>query len=507
MDLDDPQRLLFQKIGTPSRFAQHVSKPMTGYQWMPGKHLLYLEQRVLAHLNDTENQSFLQVNMPPRHGKTAFTSVFLPAWILGMYPEKRVMLVTYSDDFSIQWGGSVRNILKTFGKDLFNRTVDKTMSSNGNWRMEGSFGGMLAVGIGGGIAGQGADVLIMDDVIKNAEEAASPTTKAKHYAEYTQNIRPRLEPGGMMINVQTRWAEDDLSGQIELTSGPQSDDWERIVFPAVCEPPDGYEGEEDDYRDIIGRKPGEPLWPERWTLEALHRIRNLNELTPATWDALYQQRPVPRGGSMFPTDCWQKYPWGEQPQIRSECYATVRVWDLASSQDSGDWSVGLLMGVDYRNHFYILDVKRFRKHPQGIEQEILHCAQEDGVGTAIRIEQERSGAGSIVVENYKRLLARWDVDGRKPVGTKENRASIYSAKAGSQMIYLPDDGPWVKEYIEECRRFPRGRYDDQVDCSVYAYDHLAALGGGSTLWTPSDLGRLMTEADMNALLGQLVRSA
>jgi predicted phage terminase large subunit-like protein len=164
------------------------------------------------------------------------------------------------------------------------------------------------------------------------------------------------------------------------------------------------------------------------------------------------------------------------------------------------------MGVDYRNHFYILDIKRFRKHPQGIERELLETAREDGTNVAIRIEQERSGAGSIVVDNYRRLLARWDVDGRKPVGTKENRASVFSAKASNQMIFVPDEGPWVKEYIEECRRFPRGRHDDQVDCSVYAYDHLAALGGGSTLWTPSDLGRLMSEADMNALVSQLIRS-
>lgn len=504
MSLNRQDTELMRKGVTPSRFAQYASKPMTGYQWMPGAHLLHLEERVLAGLLETERQSFLQVNMPPRHGKTAYTSVFLPAWILGMFPEKRVMLVTYSDDFSMQWGGSVRNILKTYGKEVFGRTVDKTMSSNANWRMESSFGGMLAVGIGGGIAGQGADVLIMDDVIKNAEEAASPTTKAKHYAEYTQNIRPRLEPGGLMINVQTRWAEDDLSGMIEMTSGVESDDWERIVFPAICEPPDEYQGAHDDYIDIIGRHPGDPLWPERWSLDALLRIQKLNEMTPATWDALYQQRPVPRGGSMFPVENWMWFPYGDVPQVRSQCHALVRVWDLASSQDSGDWSVGLLMGVDARNHFYILDVKRFRKHPQGIERELVTAAEEDGIHVAVRIEQERSGAGSIVVDNYKRLLSRWDVDGRKPVGTKENRASVFSAKTASQMLFLPDGAPWVKDYVEEMRRFPRGRYDDQVDCSVYAYDHLAAMAGGTTLWTPSDIGRVMSERDMQALVSKLL---
>jgi predicted phage terminase large subunit-like protein len=174
----DPQSAeLIRKMGTPSRLAMTTCKGVLGFEFAPARHILHMERKLLAAIGDTSRRRFVSISMPPRHGKSIYCSVFLAAWFLGMYPEKNVILISYSEDYALQWGRVVRDILTRYGKPLFGRTVDKGASSNTDWKMERSIGGMISVGVGGGITGRGGDLIIIDDLIKNRQEAASDATK------------------------------------------------------------------------------------------------------------------------------------------------------------------------------------------------------------------------------------------------------------------------------------------------------------------------------------------
>lgn len=493
-DLEDHAR----DIATPSRFAVATSREITGYQWVPAPHLLKWEQLILDAVLD-EHQRFVRLNAPPRSGKSQYVSLFLPAWVLGMFPDKTVILVTYSDDFAAEWGRGVRDLLKLYGRKLFNRTVSKEANAAAFWHMERSFGGMAAVGVGGSLTGRGGWVIIVDDLIKNIQEANSIATKKMHAEWYDSTLRTRLEPGGTIILMSTRWAEDDLTGILEEREERGSPEkWDKLIFPALAECPKGEDP--DTWRDILGRAEGDPLWPERWSLDSMLSLKG--SMDPILWEALYQQNPVPRVGGMFPKESWRYFPLEELDQRNLTARAKVRVWDLASSQDSGDWTVGVLMGINAQSHFQVLDVQRFRKDPASSEAAILATAERDGVNVPIVIEQERSGAGSIVVDNYKRVLPRWNVRGRRPVGTKEQRANVYASKVGAGLVWLPNGAPWVEDYVTEHQKFPRSRWDDQVDTSVYAFDELADQALGTTIWTPGDSVNWSAEDQMRALLLQ-----
>lgn len=493
-DLEDHAR----QIALPSRLAQVVSKEVTGYQWAPAPHLLKWEELIVDAVLDPE-QRFVRLNAPPRMGKSQYVSLFLPAWLLGMFPDRSIILVTYSDDFAVEWGRGVRDILKAYGRKLFNRTISKDTQSAAFWHMERSFGGMTAVGVGGSLTGRGGGVIIVDDLIKNIQEANSVAVKKTHLEWYDSTLRTRLEPGGTIIMMSTRWAEDDLTGALEEREARGSTErWDKLVFPALAECPKGENPE--TWRDILGRKEGDPLWPERWPLQSMLNLKG--SLDPIIWDALYQQNPVPRQGGMFPRENWRFFPCEQIDDQSQKCRTKVRVWDLAASQDSGDWTVGVLMGINPQNHFCVLDVQRFRKDPAGSERAIIETAERDGLGVGIVIEQERSGAGSIVIDNYKRVLPRWNVTGRRPVGTKEQRANVYASKVGAGLVWLPSGAPWVEDYIVEHQKFPRSRWDDQVDTSVYAFDELADQALGTTVWTPGDSVNWSAEEQMMRLLLQ-----
>lgn len=493
-DLEDHSK----DIALPSRMAMAASKEITGYQWEPAPHLLKWEEVILDAVLDPR-QRFVRLNAPPRYGKSQYVSLFLPAWVLGMFPDKTVILVTYSDDFAAEWGRGVRDLLKLYGRKMFNRTISKESQSAAFWHMERSFGGMAAVGVGGSLTGRGGWVIIIDDLIKNIQEANSVATKKMHVEWYDSTLRTRLEPGGTIIMMSTRWAEDDLTGILEEREEKGSPEkWERLVFPALAECPKGENP--DIWTDMLGRKEGDPLWPSRWPLDGLLDLKG--SMDPILWEALYQQNPVPRQGGMFPREGWRYFPLVELDEMADKCRAKVRVWDLAASQDQGDWTVGVLMGINPQNHFCVLDVQRFRKDPAGTERSIIATAERDGLKVPIVIEQERSGAGSIVVDNYKRVLPRWNVTGRKPVGTKEQRAGVYAGKVGAGLVWLPSGAPWVDDYVTEHQKFPRSRWDDQVDTSVYAFDELADQAMGSSIWIPGENFNFSAEDQMRALLHQ-----
>lgn len=337
--------------------------------------------------------------------------------------------------------------------------------------------------------------IIIDDVLKTMEEAASITTKKKHLAEYDGAISSRFQerdgdqPGTTVLITATRFADDDLSGSlIERMdkAGYAGDKWEVISIPALAEPPDDLELSEEElaeWTDFLGRHYGEAT-RGRYSKRFFEQKRA--SIDPYTWSALYQQQPSVSQGGMFPKENWQFWNDSNLPQI----VRCVRAWDLAATEGAGDWTVGSLMGIGVNGDLYVLDRQRFRKNSAAVEDAVKQTAQLDGHETKILIEQEKAGAGKSQVEHYQRLLAGYFVEPAKIDGSKEVRATPYSAMQQRRRVWLPErDELLCKEWIAEHARMMgdgrRPRHDDQIDTGAYCVLELIGQGE-SDMWIPGE---------------------
>jgi predicted phage terminase large subunit-like protein len=488
-----------QALRLPTALACYGNKLLFGAPYQVPPHVLLIEQKVLAGVLDNSQQSLLMVNLPPRHGKS-FYMMWLCAWLVMMFPHKRIMYVTYSDDFSVVWGRRVKKIIETLGPKLAGVTISKDASANSDWTLENGMGGMLSVGINGNITGRDADIVVVDDVLKDSKDANSKAVKKAIIDQFDSAIRPRLEPGGTMIIISTRWAEDDLAGTLQQREheDPGADQWTKVILPALAEPSEDEQQqftEEADFalwEDELGRHLGEALWPERFNTEHLHKLRANNPINFAT---LYQQTPNVREGGLFPIANWQYYDPAELPPMSAK---TTR-WDLAASDNAGDYTVGLTLGRGADGKMYVLEVQRFRSDSITVETRVKNTAYRQGVGVTIGIEQERAGAGKTVIAFYQRTLRGFTVKGDRPEGSKEDRAAPVSGHVAGGLVLLPEGAEWLTDFLHEFKLFPRGKNDDQVDCLVYAFNELYEGSGGVEIWSSGDLN-LDAEQQMRALL-------
>jgi predicted phage terminase large subunit-like protein len=485
--MSNPQELdLLRKIATPSRIGQYLGRDLWGVDYVPYPFVLEMEQQVIeAAVSDQDH--FIMVNAPPQTGKSSFSGILFPFWFIGMFPDKQVIFVTYSDDYSRNFGRTVRDLFARYGEELFGVRVDPHNDSAGDWKLLGhQSGGMLSVGIGSQITGRQGHLVIIDDVLKNMEEASSVTTKRKHLRDFDGTILTRRQPGCTYLITATRFAEDDLSGALwerGLRKGYQGDQWDRIVFPAICEPPEEYDGSPSDYKDSLGRKTGEPLecrfsQPSDSTSSShFHKLKAT--IDPFIFACLYQQNPVSNEGGMFPADDWKYLQRADWPDL----HTLVRVWDVASTEGGGDWTVGTLMGRSVDGDLFIVDRYRDQRGPDQVLADIKATALRDGPHIPILIEQERSGAGAINLEFYRRELTGFMVEPAKADGPKEVRARQYSIMQRGGHVFLPadeDDRTWVTEWVKEHKGMMgdgrRPRHDDQIDTGAYAVRYLLDHG-------------------------------
>jgi predicted phage terminase large subunit-like protein len=392
------------------------------------------------------------INLPPRHGKSDFISMYTPAWFLGMNPDKRVILTSYEADFAAQWGRKARSLIEDFGQFFPEPIrVNPDSSAANRWDILGHTGGMQTAGIGGPLTGKGAHLAIIDDPIKNAEEAMSSTIREKHWDWYKSTLYSRLEPGGSILIPMTRWNEDDLAGRLIAEMQQEGgEQWTVISLPAVAE---------DD--DLLGRQVGQALWPERYDEVALARIKGT---TQAYWFAsLYQQRPAPLEGGMF------KKKWFEiVKSCPTDCYC-LRYWDLAATEDGGDWTVGLKIGVR-AGVFYIIDVQRDRLSSKDSEALVKQTAQIDGGEVPIEMEQEPGSSGKRVIDHFARIvLPGYAFEGVPSTGDKTVRAMAVMAAAERGDVKIVRGG-WNSAFLDELAMFPNGKHDDQVDALSGAYN-------------------------------------
>lgn len=480
-----------QLVATPAHVAMAVTaEAPPEVQWRPARHLMHINDKLVRH-SLTQDQTFLDLECSVRHGKSVIASGYLPFWYLGWFPDRRVILLSYNEDKAAEWGAFTRELMSIHGPSLFGQTVDPKSASKTLWQVKGRRGFVLSAGLGGTITGKGGDLIVIDDPIKNREEANSARTRKTLLEGYFSNVRTRLDAKkGTIVLAMARWRADDLAGVVVHGHGREEgeldeivdddgDDWEVVNLPAIAvapKPPAHVKNGQrwqKRWRDEIGRADGDALWPEEWPIERLRKLRaTLLREDPQTWYSLYQQAPTAEGGNEFKVDKWQSVP---QAQVNLSTLRLVRWWDLAASKDSGDWTVGALIGFDAQGDMFIIDVKRQRLETHEVEQLVSTTAKRDGVAVPVRIEQEKAGAGKAVTSGYKRRLVGYDVQGVPPVGDKELRATPYSGHQQAGRCWLVE-AHWNKEWIEEHRLFPKGRNDDMVDAGSGAFEFLADLG-------------------------------
>jgi predicted phage terminase large subunit-like protein len=417
-----------------------------------------------------ESGGRLVVAMPPRHGKSLLTSKFLPAWFLARWPRRRVVLASYEADYAAGWGRQARDLLELHGRRLFDVKVRQDTSAAARWEIAGHGGGMVTAGIGGALTGRGADLLIVDDPLKNPEEAASATRREAVWNWFAQVASTRLEPGAAVVVVMTRWHVDDLAGR--LVDGDELDRWEVLELPALA-----------DEGDVLGRAPGEALWPQRFGVEALAEQRRVLGSQP--FSALYQQRPVPAEGAIFKRE-WIRYfvprQGGYDLGGRFEGEEFVRRFqtvDLAvSTKSTADWTVIATWGVTSRKELLLLDVVRRRMEGPEIVP-ALRAGFERWKPTSIGVEQVAFQLSIVQAAQRDGL----PVVALRPDKDKVSRAMTAAARMESAQVFFPRDAVWLGEFERELLQFPAGKHDDQVDTLSYAAAQVVlgrwAAGGSS----------------------------
>lgn len=430
------------------------------------RHLELIETAALHTINTAGR---LIVSVSVRTGKSDFLARRLAAWYLGRNPNKRVIVATHMAEFAKTHGGWARDNLTEHGPDTFDVHVSTKSRARNFWELASPHtGGMLTLGVGGSPIGRGADLLIIDDPYGSFADAMSPTIRQAVIDWWTGTMVSRIEPGGAVIIICSRWHEDDLSG---FLLREQPDRWTELRMPAICDDPAG---------DPMGRAAGEALWPERWPVEALEQIRADVTLTlgDAVWAAQYQQAPRTPTGGMFPIDRWGRIDPGHVALIGARW---VRGWDLAATDGGGDFTVGAKVGRLVDGRTAVADVRRGQWSTDEVREQIKAAAADDGPGVAIELPQDPAQAGKDQAQQLVRMLAGFDVEARIQSGDKPTRAAGLSAQQRAGNVVLVD-GEWIQRFIVEHQAFPRGRHDDQVDAASAAFNRLAGVvdvpGGG-----------------------------
>ena len=424
-------------------YVRHVViEPRDG--WTDGAHIRLMCDTIDGFLRQDERQGLI-ITMPPRHMKSTVVSNCLPAQYISNNPQAEVIMASYGFDLARDNARACRSLFdEPMHRAVWGNQVFDVDAADG-FQLAGKRNGkpnLVAAGVGGPITGKGADLFIIDDPVKDMEQANSETYRRKTYEWYQMVVQSRLTPGGKKILMMTRWHHEDLVGMI---LNDDRDSWEVLNLPAISDT-------------------GEALWPERYGLDRLEGIRKV--LGSRNFEAQYQGRPTPLEGGLFKRD-WVHY--GEAlPAEAMRC----RYWDKAATHGDGDWTVGCLMSV-LDGRYCIEDIVRLQGSPYEVQQVIRRTAERDGPDVMIRMEQEPGSSGVDVIDNYSRnVLNGYDFRPDKVTGNKELRAGPMAAAMECGNLWMVR-APWNRELTDEMLEFPLGSHDDQVDACSGAFRALA----------------------------------
>jgi len=414
----------------------------------------------------------LIINMPPRHTKSEFASYLLPAWFLGKYPHKKVIQTSHTAELAVGFGRKVRNLVDMeVYTDIFpGVALQSDSKAAGRWATSKG-GDYFAIGVGGAVTGKGADLLIIDDPHSEQEAAlaeTSPDIYDKTYEWYTSGPRQRLQPGGAIVVVMTRWSLRDLTGQVLKAEAQRGGEgWEVIEFPAIL-------------------PSGNPLWPEFWPLEELSILKE--ELPNSKWMAQYQQNPTSEGAAIVKREWWQTWEEEKPPQ----CEFVLMAWDTAFEKGNrADYSALTTWGVFYhpdatgklQANIILLNAFRERMEFPRLKQVAID-QYKDWKPDGVIIEKKASGAPLI----YELRAMGIPVQEFTPSkgNDKISRLNAVSDLFASGRVWAPGTH-WAEEVIDEVAAFPAGEHDDYVDSVSLALMRFRKGGYiGTALDTPDD---------------------
>jgi predicted phage terminase large subunit-like protein len=387
--------------------------------------------------------------MPPRHTKSEFASYLLPAWFLGKYPHKKVIQTSHTAELAVGFGRKVRNLVD---QEIYNKLfpgvgLQSDSKAAGRWATN-SGGDYFAIGVGGAVTGKGADLLIIDDPHSEQEAALAeinPDIYDKVYEWYTSGPRQRLQPGGAIVIVMTRWSKRDLTGQVIKAANLRGgEEWEVIEFPAIL-------------------PSGNPLWPEFWDMKELSALRT--ELPNSKWMAQYQQTPTSEVSAIVKREWWQVWDQEDPPH----CDFVLQAWDTAFEKTTrSDYSACTTWGVFYQDdpdtgkkeaNIILINAFRDRLEFPALKRKALQQV-EDFEPDSIIIEKKASGAPLI----YEMRAMGIPVQEFTPVkgNDKITRLNAVSDMFASGRVWAPPTH-WAEEVIDEVASFPAGEHDDYVD--------------------------------------------
>ncbi len=391
----------------------------------------------------------LMVFMPPRHGKSELCSVQFPAWAIGRNPDRNIIEASYSSDLSTDFGRQVRNLIADPAyRNLFpGVSLAEDSQAKGKWNTSGR-GAYNAVGVGGATTGKGADILLIDDPVKNRQDADSPVIRESTWQWYKSTARTRLSPDGAIVIIVTRWHTDDLAGRI--LAGENAHLWEVISLPAVAT------------RDEPQRKQGEALWADHFTLAKLEETRR--DIGSYEFAALYQQNPIASEFQEFKPEWFRKKPWSELEGRQLSKYLTV---DTAfSKRDEADYCGFVRNYVDRENNWH-LRAHRARLDPAELVETLfsMHASERF---TKIGIEKTTYTQGLkpfLDAEQRRRnvFLPIVELNHNQKAKEIRIRGLIPRYQAGS-VYHLDGD---CKDLEDELLAFPRAVHDDVADAAAY----------------------------------------
>lgn len=463
-----PGALQAGREGGSHSFRRFVETVNPRYRWYP-----YVEQLagVLERVASGEIGR-LMIYAPPRHGKSEIVSRLFSAYFLYRHPQRWVGINSYSADLAYTFSRNARDNYTRMGGALRDDAYAVKQ-----WET-GQGGGFWAAGVGGPITGKGFHLGIIDDPLKNAEDANSIVIRDKQWDWYQSTFYTRQEPGAAIVLIQTRWHEDDLSGRLLAVEDADPDSWYIVHMEAIKrEEHPGYPATCRVHPDA--RQPGEALSPDRYPVEKLRNIEG--KIGAYFFGALYQQNPKPREGDMF-----RRAEIAIVPHARVE--RAVRYWDKAGTKDAGAYSAGVLMGVS-GGRFVVLDVIMGQWGAAEREQVISQTLAADTAvypNVVTYVEQEPGSGGKESAEATIRRNAGYPVYADRPTGDKTLRAEPFAAQVNIGNVDMLR-GTWNGRYLDILTAFPKGSIKDPVDASSGAF---AKLATGSSWGDLSGLGEV-----------------
>jgi len=405
--------------------------------------------RIFKEVAEGKNKRVI-INIAPRHGKSELTSFLLPAWYLGLNPDHQIIMATHTASLSEDFGGRVRNLIASaeYAEIFPNTKLAEDKKGAGSWNTSKG-GKYYAVGVGGALAGRGANLLVIDDPHSEQDlKSGSKLPFEQAWNWYQTGPRQRLMWGGSVIVVMTRWGQLDLTAKMVdyQARNPDADQWEVVEFPAIL-------------------PSGNPLWPEKWPLEELMKTKAT--INPRFWNAQYQQEPTSDSIAVIKREYWQVW----EPEEPPTCEFIIQSWDTAhDTKSTNDYSACTTWGVWYNEedndspHLILLDAFKNRWEFPELKQQAYKSYMEWDPDAFI---VEKKAAGAPLIQEFRRMGIPVQEFTPSRGNDKNVRVNAVADLFASGKVWAPDTR-WAREVIEEIAAFPVGEHDDFVDTTTQA---------------------------------------